>query len=92
MERTEALDRGESATVEQEGRGKTPPFTVTRHTPRARANVRLRTHSVDSSEATVRAEKKIKIEAAAKEKLSSKRKAGGEGPGALKSKLLRSGH
>lgn len=61
---SEPLDRGESATVEQTGRGKTPPFTVTRHTPRARANVRLRTHSVDSSEATLllRADKKIKIE------------------------------
>lgn len=83
----EALDRGDSATVEQEGRGKTPPFSVTRHTPRARANVRLRTHSVDSTEVTLRAEKKIKIEAEAREKLKAKRKAARTGP--LKSKLLR---
>ena len=49
--------------MEQIGRGKTPPFSVTRHTPRTRPNVRLRTHSQDSTEATLRADKKLKMEA-----------------------------
>lgn len=84
------VDRGGSATVEQEGRGKTPPFTVTRHTPRARTNVRLRTHSVDSNEATLRAEKKIKIEAG--ENVKSKKKGVGAGEGkALKSEFWDAG-
>ena len=65
---TEPPDHGEGATVEQEGRGKTPPFSVTRHTPRARANVRLRTQSVDSTEATLRTDKKMKIEPKVKAK------------------------
>ena len=60
--------------MEQVGRGKTPPFSVTRHTPRARPNVRLRTHSQDSTEASLRADKKIKMETG--EKVKSKSKAG----------------
>lgn len=58
----EPLGHGEGATIEQVGRGKTPPFSVTRHTPRTRPNVRLRTQSVDSMEATLRADKKIKMD------------------------------
>ena len=60
---SEPLDHGEGATVEQIGQGKTPPFSVTRHTPRTRPNVRLRTHSQDSTEASLRADKKLKMEA-----------------------------
>lgn len=58
----EPLDHGEGATIEEVGRGKTPPFSVTRHTPRTRPNVRLRTQSVDSTEAILRAGKKIKMD------------------------------
>lgn len=56
--------------MEQVGHGKTPPFSVTRHTPRTRPNVRLRTQSVDSTEATLRADKKIKMDP--NEKMKSK--------------------
>lgn len=59
--------------MEQVGRGKTPPFSVTRHTPRTRPNVRLRTHSQDSTEATLRADKKLKMEAT-EDTVKSKRK------------------
>lgn len=65
--------------MEQVGRGKTPPFSVTRHTPRTRANVRLRTQSVDSTEATLRADKKMKID--------PKVKAKGRNGGMLKSEF-----
>lgn len=67
-------DHGDSATVEQEGRGKTPPFSVTRHTPRARANIRLRTHSVDSTEATQHSGKKMRMGSG--EMVKSKKKGG----------------
>lgn len=70
----EPLDHGEGATIEQVGHGKTPPFSVTRHTPRTRPNVRLRTQSVDSTEATLRAGKKIKMDP--DEKVKSKPRAG----------------
>ena len=53
---------GEGATIEQMGQGKTPPFSVTRHTPRTRPNVRLRTGSVDSTEASLRSGKKLKMD------------------------------
>ena len=58
----EPLDHGDGATIEESGRGKTPPFSVTRHTPRFRPNVRLRTQSLDSTEITQRADKKIKVD------------------------------
>ncbi len=67
--------------MEQVGQGKTPPFSVTRHTPRTRPNVRLRTHSQDSTEASLRADKKIKMEASEKVKPKGK-------TGALKSEFL----
>lgn len=76
---TEPPDHGEGATIEQVGRGKTPPFSVTRHTPRTRGNVRLRTQSVDSTEATLRADKKMKID--------PKVKAKGRNGGMLKSEF-----
>lgn len=71
----ELLDHGEGATVEQIGRGKTPPFSVTRHTPRVRPNVRLRTRSLDSPDATPRADKKMKVDPGVREK-SNKTKFG----------------
>ena len=67
--------------VGEVSRGKTPPFSVTRHTPRTRPNVRLRTHSQDSTEASLRADKKIKMETAGEE-VKPKGKTG-----AVKSKL-----
>ena len=83
MHSADPPDHGDSATVEQEGHGKTPPFSVTRHTPRTRANVRLRTHSVDSTEATQCSEKKMKMDG---ETVKSKK--GGRGEGAMKSEQI----